>query len=111
MGDTAGLPEVYVRVLLPTALLLHKSHSSAQRAAVTEQVSPPSQDPQHSLLSTKQSPSAPRGANKPWHLNYPHHSPDADPPGFPTETTLARHQSHQICSELKLSPCEPYRRK
>lgn len=61
------------------------------------EVSLPSQDPLHSLHSTKQNPCALRGADQPWHLHYPYRSPDADPPGFHTGTTLVRYQSHQIC--------------
>lgn len=52
VGDTAMLPEACGRVLLPTALLLHEYHSSAQRAAMAGLVPPPSRDPLHSLLST-----------------------------------------------------------
>lgn len=52
VGDMAMLPEACGRGLLPTALLLHKYHSSAQRAATAGLVSPPGQDPLRSLLST-----------------------------------------------------------
>lgn len=52
------LPEVCGRVLLPTALQLHKSHRSASRAAMAGQVPPPSWDTVHSLFSTKDRPRA-----------------------------------------------------